>query len=121
MEAYEVKIRLEGLPTGGNSRQHWRAKHAETKKWKNAILKALGNRIPEKPLEKVKLRYTRASSNVMDWDNVAISFKAIQDGLVEAGVMVDDKVKNIPEMPIYDQVKAPRGKGYVTIEVWEVV
>ena len=117
---YYIKIKLMGLPSGGNSRQHWRDKYTEVSKWKSAILKAVGDNKPPSPLQKVKLRYTRSSSNTMDWDNVAISFKAVQDGLTEAGVIADDKIKNIPEMPIYDQVAGKRGKGYITIEVWEI-
>ena len=119
---YYCKIQLKGLPTGGNSRQHWRAKYQEIKKWKGAIFDALraSKGIPSKPLQKVKLRYTRCSSNSMDWDNLAISFKSVQDGLVEARVLHDDKIKNIPKMPVYRQVKAKRGEGRIIIELWEV-
>ena len=52
--------------------------------------------------------------------NLAISFKAIQDSLVECGVMKDDKVKNIPEMPEYGQGISKRGEGYIEVEIWEI-
>jgi Holliday junction resolvase RusA-like endonuclease len=111
---------LKGLPTGGNSRQSWRAKYAETTKWKKAVFFATRNKLPSKPLKKVRLKFTRFSTSKMDWDNLVISFKAIQDGLVDCGVMRDDKVKNIPEIPVYAQGMAKRGEGKVKIEVWEI-
>lgn len=117
---YYLKIMLSGLPTGGNSRQSWRAKYAETTKWKKAVFFATKGKLPPKPLKKVRLKYTRCSSNKMDWDNLVISFKAIQDGLVDAGIMRDDKVKNIPELPVYEQNMAKKGEGKVWIEIWEI-
>lgn len=120
---YYCKIQLKGLPTGGNSRQHWRAKYAEIKKWKGLIFDALSETmegIPRKPIGRVKLRYTRCSSNSMDWDNLVISFKSVQDGLVEARVLHDDKITNIPDLPVYRQKKAKRGEGRIIIELWEL-
>tara|TARA_R100001530_G_C4279867_1_gene145300 strand:- start:124 stop:504 length:381 start_codon:yes stop_codon:yes gene_type:complete len=117
---FYLKLDLKGLPSGGNARQNWRAKYAETKNWKSQVFFATKGKLPPKPLKKVKLKFTRHSSNKMDWDNLVISFKAIQDGLVNAGIVRDDKVKNIPEMPVYEQVLAKRGHGCVSIEIWEV-
>jgi len=81
---------------------------------------AVRGKTPEQPLQQVKLKYTRFSSSKMDWDNLVISFKAVQDGLVESGIMKDDKVKNIPEIPVYTQEKAKKGEGYIEIEIWEI-
>jgi Holliday junction resolvase RusA-like endonuclease len=116
---YYLRIELVGLPTGGNSRQHWRAKYNENKKWKNRIFKAIGSDKPTEPLKKVKLEYERYSSSRMDWDNLVISFKPIQDGLVEYGIIEDDKIKNIPEMPKYSQYDSKRGEGKIVIIVKE--
>lgn len=117
---YYCKITLSGLPTGGNARQHWTTKYTEVTKWKKRILAAVGSSAPAKPLERVKLKFTRASCGSMDWDNMIISFKSIQDGLVEARILADDKITNIPEIPMYEQANAKRGDGYVVIEVWEL-
>lgn len=117
---YHIKFSLKGLPPGGNFRGNWRAKFAVVKEWKTKVHNAVKLKLPKKPLKKVKLRYTRHSCNMMDWDNLVISFKEIQDGLVESKVMKNDTVKNIPEIPEYRQKKAARGSGSVTVEVWEI-
>lgn len=80
---------------------------------------AVGNRNPKEPLEYAEIIYTRYSSRVLDYDNLVNSFKAVQDGLVAAGVLKDDKVKNVGH-PRYFYSKVPQKEGYITIEVSEL-
>ena len=52
----------------------------------------------------------------LDWDNLVASFKCIRDGLVEVGVMVDDK----PSVLIaceHRWGKAKRGEGRICVRV----
>lgn len=84
-----------------------------------AIQMALSAGIPQKPLEKAKViltRHTSISSSQMDADNLAISFKPIMDGLVEAGVLIDDNMDVIGQ-PEVRMEKAPPKKGFVTVEI----
>lgn len=73
-------------------RKSWHVKAREAKLWntktsdKCHILKIAGL-----GLSKVTLTFTRHSMKQPDHDNLAISFKHVQDGLVKAGVIVDDK------------------------------
>ena len=68
--------------------------------------------LPEEPLTRVRMRCERFSTREPDWDNLVASFKPIRDGLVEIGVMVDDK----PSVLIgceHRWSKAKRGQGRI--------
>jgi hypothetical protein len=41
------------------------------------------------------------------------------DGLGQ-GILEDDTIKHIPEMPIYEQKKISTRKGWITVEIWEI-
>jgi hypothetical protein len=118
---YYVFLKVEGLPSGLNSGKTRYARASENKVWarKMAIEISKGKK-PAKPLRLVKLRFIRYSTHEMDWDNLVSTFKPLQDALIREGIILDDSPKVIPEMPIYDQGTAPRGKGYCTVEVWEL-
>lgn len=127
MDKYYIRIEISEtpkrkLPKGGNARQHWTAKYSEVAKWKRAMIEAIGNKIPPKPLEKVRLRFKRCSAKAdnMDWDNLVISFKSVQDALVEALILENDTRKNIPEIPKYETEYAKNKEGKLIVEVWEV-
>lgn len=127
MNKYHIRVELyetakRKLPKGGNARQHWTAKYSEIKRWKNAAIEAIGDKIPKAPLEKVRLRFTRYSRGAdrMDWDNLVISFKHVQDALVEAGILANDTRDNIPNMPIYETGYAKAKSGKIVIELWEI-
>lgn len=120
--SYSLKIQLRGLPRL-NTSDHipWRVDQRETQQWCDAVHWHCKGKLPYAPLERARLRFTRHSSKEPDrGDNLNHSFKHIRDGLVRAGVIVDDKPEVVGD-PVYQWEKAPRGKGFVTIEVWEVV
>lgn len=79
---------------------------------------AFGKR-PNKPLEKAKITCIRYSSAEPDFDNLAISFKSAIDGLRDAGIILDDKKKNIG-MTTYMWEKTPPGAGKIKIIVEEM-
>jgi len=67
-------------------RMHW-AKRAEIKEQWQWLIKA---EKPKKHDGSVAITYTRVSTQPMDLDNAAASFKAIGDALVKCGVVEDD-------------------------------
>lgn len=69
------------------------------------------------PLEKAKLKLTRLSTRQPDFDNLALSFKYVVDGLVKAGVIVDDKYEVIGESE-YCWEKCKRDEQGVKVEVF---
>lgn len=129
---FRLEFTIEGLPktTNGNARRHWRALHNEAKTWKKHVLDAekktswhtKASDDPPKalinpcPLDKAKLTLTRFSSSEPDWDGLVSSFKHVIDGLVEAGVIVDDKMSVIGQ-PQYFWVKCAPKKGRIKVEV----
>ncbi len=115
---YSLTVTIQGLPniTSNGSHGSWRAKAAATKMWKNLVYMAVGLKRPDTPLERAKITLTRHSMREPDYDNLAISFKPVIDGLKFAGVIVDDKRMNIGRAE-YLWVQAPPKKGFITIHV----
>lgn len=112
---------INGLPKNTNgSHGHWTRSHGERKKWRKASYSAAIDHKPKKPLDKCILTCTRHSSSEPDFDNLAISFKSIIDGLVDAGIMEDDKSSCVVRRE-YKWEKAKAGKGFVTIKVEEIL
>ena len=98
-------------------RRHWRVKHREAKLWKNLVhghCRAIG--IEDLGLKKAMLTFTRHSSVEPDADNLVSGFKHVQDGLVQAGVIVDDK-PSIIGTPKYLWSFAPVERGKITIKI----
>lgn len=71
-------------------------------------------RVPEKPLDRVKMLCERHSTKEPDYDNLVASFKPIRDGLVEMGLLIDDKPSILVKCD-HRWVKASRGAGKVRI------
>ena len=118
---YKLEFELQGLPKTTNSggRAHWAVKVKEARLLKLAVgIATLGAR-PLKPLSKARLVLTRYSSSEPDADGLVSSFKHILDGLVEAGVLENDRRANIG-MPDYRWEKCKPKQGRVRVEVEEV-
>jgi hypothetical protein len=118
---YSIFIKINALPKSVNQtgRLHWAVKTKIVNEWKALVCLAIGSRKPPKPLEFASIVYTRHSSRQLDYDNLVNSYKAVQDGLVTAGILLDDKVKNIGH-PVYHWEKAPQKDGFITIQVTEI-
>lgn len=103
------------------SHGHWRAKHRRTQTWQTktiaAILRSTFKR-PIAPLAKARLVLTRHSSAEPDFDGLVHGFKPIVDALVKMEIIENDKPSVIGQ-PSYRYERAGRGKGFVTVEVWE--
>lgn len=99
---------------------HWAVKAKEARKWKSAVLAAVmaaGKPPIRLPVEKARLRLTRFSSVSPDFDGCVSGFKACINGLVKAGVLMNDRMSNIGQ-PEYAHAFASPGKGYIRIEVF---
>jgi Holliday junction resolvase RusA-like endonuclease len=114
-----IEINLPGLPKTTNaSTANWRAVNAERSKWKKRIYSALKLRklIPLEPLVHAKISLIRYSSSRPDYDGLVSSFKAILDGLVEAGLIKNDTPENIG-VPVYAWRKESQRNGHIKIIV----
>lgn len=90
-EPYMLELRMPGIPSGPNGGHgHWAAKAKHKKQWRlKTCLKAVPF-APLIPLSKAEIECIRYTSHSMDYDNLVASFKAIIDGLMDAGIIVDD-------------------------------
>ena len=121
MEKYKHRTIILGLPKmiNASSRNSWRAVYSERKKWKALVLKSFFWVRPKQPLEKAKVSITRFSSKCPDYDGQVSAGKAILDGLVEAGIIIDDNM-NVIGAPEFKWMKAKPRMGCVEIVVEEI-
>jgi len=105
----KLQITIKDLPKMPNSllRKHWAIITKEKNKWHTYVKLSLGINRPKAPLKKAKLTLTRYSMRAPDYDGLVGSFKYVVDGLVKAGVIVDDKVSVIGDSK-YNWVKAKK-------------
>lgn len=114
---------LFGLPKTINEigRKHWSFKYKEANLWKGLVYHAcVLNKIASLELEQASMELTRHSSREPDFDNLAGSFKHVIDGLVEAGVIVDDKPSVIGS-PVFKWEKTKIKGGFITVKVFTEV
>jgi hypothetical protein len=83
--------------------------------WLRLVKGAIGSK--HQPLGFAEIRCVRASSQQMDYDNLVDFFRFALNALVRVGLILDDSPKHI--QPSYNQIKAPKGAGYVLIEITE--
>lgn len=120
-----LDLTIPGLPpintAGPHGGSHW-ARTTTKRQWEGkvcaAVLEALG-RWPAQPLSRARVTITRASTREPDYDNLTQGGKFILDGLVKAGVLVDDSPAVVGR-PEYLWERAPRGMGSVRIQVQAV-
>ena len=119
--SYHVKIEIPGLPKPANRllTAHWAVRKKDKDAWYKAVSAAIPriNR-PKTPLESVKIKFGRHSTTAPDYDGLVMSFKYVCDALIKFGIIKDDSMKYIG-MPEFYWEKAPRGKGFITVEVTE--
>jgi hypothetical protein len=116
--SYSLIFEIRGLPKTGNEllRGHWKTRTGVARTWKRRIWASCWHLKPDSPLIKAKLTLTRFSSRECDFDNLVSSFKSCIDGLVEAGILANDKRENI-DQPSYLWVKAKPKQGKIHIRV----
>ncbi|WP_413581085.1 hypothetical protein [Bdellovibrio sp. HCB288] len=87
------------LMTNQLLRRHWSFIMKEKQKWHRLIdVAVIHQKILmglDKPLEKARITFIRRSTREPDYDGLISGFKFVTDGLVESGVIVDDKVSVI--------------------------
>jgi hypothetical protein len=115
---YVLEFEIKGLTKMSNSllRGHWKVKHAHAQMWKRAVWRESWHLRPPQPLLKAKLTLTRVSSAEPDFDGLVSSFKPIIDGLVEHGILENDKSANIGQ-PEYKWEKGKRQYGRMRVRV----
>lgn len=91
-------------PLSLNDRTHWakRAEAVRTVRWL-AAQAAKREHIPALPKVQIELHYTPKDKRRRDPLNLVATLKAVEDGIVDAGVIPDDTPDySIPTMPVID-------------------
>jgi hypothetical protein len=115
---YFLSFEIPYLPETTNSggRRHWTVKAAEAARWKQLVGYSCIGKKPPSPLTKATVTLTRYSASEPDFDGLVSSFKHVLDGLVECGVLADDKMSTIGQ-PHYKWEKVGRNLGKISVEV----
>lgn len=117
---YLLELELAISPTDSNKilGRHWRAKHEIFERVKKEIFLMTRGNLPNAPLEKFKLSFTRESSKTLDYDNFVASLKCYIDALVLSGIIKDDSWEYIKQINTDQKISNERK---ITIKVEEVL
>lgn len=97
---------------------HWRTRYAQKKAWHKLVsdMVLADHYVPDEPLSKAELECIRYSTREPDRDNLASSFKAIIDALVNLEILEDDR-PSVVGSPTFRWERAKRGEGRVRVIV----
>lgn len=120
--SYVLEIEIPVLPKSqtNNFGSHW-SRRADKKNWLNLVyyaIKEAKRRPPDEPLQSATLTFTRRSSQEPDADNLAASFKPVQDAFQSLKIIHSDSPKIIG-YPTYRWEYAPPKKGGILVKVRE--
>lgn len=101
-----------------NARPHYRAKAAAVSTTRS-IAKLIASQVrPEAPYKAARYRLTFWLARKMDYDGLGAWVKAQIDGLVDAGILVNDSDFRPCEIVRYSG-KETAGKRAVRFEIWD--
>lgn len=107
-------------PMSLNDRTHFRVKARITKEWREAAhILARAQRIPPCERVRIELFYVPADGRPRDPLNLVQTLKAVEDGIVDAGVIPnDDAAHHESVMPRITPAGQPRPAGN---RLWAVI
>ena len=125
----QLVVRIPGRPPTANARRHWRSVARDNEIWKNAtLLLARDERFKWEARHGLKWRVLRScevlvtfgvhTKAVRDWDNLIGSVKPLLDGIVAAGVLLDDSIRVIRSISF--GVTFSKGEPYTEFEIKEL-
>ena len=114
-----IRIPLAKNPLSLNGRDHWRVKAKHTKTWRTfAALNA--SRFPALGKCDVTLIWFVTDNRRRDEDNLYPLLKALCDGLVDAGVTVDDTAEFMGKRCRIERAPEGTKTAYMQLEVIKV-
>lgn len=123
MGEWTVKIPINELPPGLNQRSHWSVRQRITKDVRPFAALccrevSVGHWSPATAQRDVlvDVHWPISKRNLPDWDNLAGRTKAVLDGIVDAGLLLNDNAKGI-RMLAYAQEKDPAVRLGVVVYV----
>lgn len=125
MSEPSLALELDNIPPSFNGREgvlrmHWAKRQKVSEGWQYRV-KSLVNQRPPKgiPYKRCVILYTVYGVREQDWDNLSSTYKFIGDGLVNAGVLVDDNPGCVLAwFPLFHKVSSFK-EEHIVIEVYE--
>ena len=117
-DAYELELPWTAPPLSLNHRQGWRAHAKKVAEVRQAAL-ILAKQAHLGPYEQVRvtLHYRPRDKRVRDIENPVPTLKALCDGLVDAGVVVDDDPAHmVKEMPVIHDPTGLKPRLWLVVE-----
>jgi hypothetical protein len=110
------------LPKLGNVkiRSHWAVGHKERVFYEQLIKTKYRRFIPAVPAKRLCIQYIRYSIREPDFDGLVFSFKHVQDAIVAAGFLADDKMSNTG-IPVYSWVKCKTKDAHIIVILQNVL
>ena len=126
---HALSVRIPGRPPTANARRHWRSIARDNVVWKEAAIivaehaRALwenrhGLRWHPLRMAKVEVIFGLHTHAHRDWDNLVCSIKPELDGIVAAGLLVDDSTDVIASISFATQYS--KGEPYTEFVIEEV-
>lgn len=115
MYQLEIEIPTEATDANKINRGNKFAHNAVRQKIKRDIDILCRGKKPEFPLELFKLTIVRHGTRALDYDNLISSFKAHIDGLVNAGIIINDSWKYLKQINT-NQVVSKEKKLVIRVE-----
>lgn len=117
----ELEIGVQKTDSNKIDGHHWAVKHTTRKSLKQEIALKTRGKCPVKPLELFTVHITRhcPARNFLDYDNMVTSFKAILDGLKNAGIIKNDSWKYVTRENYFPDQKID-SKMLIKLRVEEV-
>ena len=116
-----IELTLPPQGTNPNARVHWRKKARDVRdyRWQTALvtrslLNETGCKRPRWERAIVQVTYCQVRRPLRDTDNIIASLKSAFDGLVDAGLLSDDR--DVTYLPVIREISNQPG---VILEVWK--
>ena len=111
-------IIIDELPPGlngsdGLKNMHYHKYSKEKKKW----VWLIRSQNPQKHKGQVRVRFTRVSTRMMDFDNIGASFKFVGDALEKNKVIVNDSPEYLIELSLHWEKAESRKDQHIKIEI----
>ena len=123
-EIYRLSFTVQGVPKSLNGLLNMKTRSYHQynnykQEWKRSIEMECSDLLPGVPLEFAKIKLVRCYYRFLDYDNLVGSMKPVVDGLVSAGVLMDDKYTNTGPWDVSQEKIPKKLGGYVKVYVTE--
>lgn len=124
---FELTLPLQTPSNNDIKNMHFRDYKRVREMWCEMVRKALAGRLPDAPLERVRIEIDRYCSGTTDWDNALGGIKPLMDCLTlpsksspsGLGLIRDDNPSVVLEAPRMRQLKASPGKGRTVVRIYD--